>query len=80
MQYLKRFEPLFLFLVVVGALNWGMIGFFHTNVVADIFSNGTVRDVIYAVVGVCGLLMIPRLLDWMGMHLGTGEHTRPHGA
>jgi len=54
MDYLKRFEPLFLFLVVIGALNWGMVGFFHTNVVTEVFSNGTVVDVIYAVVGVAG--------------------------
>jgi uncharacterized membrane protein YuzA (DUF378 family) len=80
MDYLKRFEPMFLFLVVIGALNWGMVGFFGTNVVTEVFSNGTVIDVIYAVVGVAGLLMVPRLLDWLGLHLGTGDHARPSGA
>jgi hypothetical protein len=29
---------------------------------------------------VAGLLMVPRLLDWMGLHLGTGDHARPSGA
>ena len=78
---LKRLEPLALFLVLVGALNWGMIGFFHENVVADIFSDGTLRDVIYAVVGVGGLLMIPRPLDGLGLHMGSTDHgARPHGA
>lgn len=80
MNYLKRLEPLALFLVLVGALNWGMVGLFHENVIADIFTDGTLRDVIYAVVGVGGLLMIPRLLAWMGLHMGPTDHPRAHGA
>jgi uncharacterized membrane protein YuzA (DUF378 family) len=80
MIYLKRLEPLALFLVLVGALNWGMVGFFHENVVADIFSDTTLRDVIYAAVGVGGLVLIPRLLAWMGLHMGPTDHARPHGA
>lgn len=80
MEYLERLEPLFLFLVVIGALNWGMVGLFGENVVADIFSDGTLRDVIYAIVGVSGLLMLPRLLDWVGLHVGPTDHARPHGA
>ena len=80
MVYLKRLEPLALFLVLVGALNWGMIGFFDENVVGDIFSDGTLRDIVYAAVGIGGLLMIPRLLDWMGLHMGRTDHPRAHGA
>jgi uncharacterized membrane protein YuzA (DUF378 family) len=79
MEYLKRLEPLALFLVLIGALNWGMVGFFHTNVVADVFSDATLRDVIYAVVGVAGLVILPCVLDRLGLHVPT-DHPRPHGA
>jgi uncharacterized protein len=75
MEYLKRLEPLALVVVLIGALNWGMIGLFHENVVANIFSDGTVRDVIYAVVGFAGLVLVPRLLE--GLHLGM-DRVHPH--
>jgi uncharacterized membrane protein YuzA (DUF378 family) len=80
MEYLKRLEPLALFLVLIGALNWGMVGFFHTNVVADLFSDATLRDVIYAVVGVGGLVLVPRVMERLGLHVGPTDHVRPHGA
>ena len=75
MEYLKRLEPLALVIVLIGALNWLMIGLFHENVVANVFSDGTVRDVIYAVVGFAGLVLLPRVLD--GLHLGM-DRMRPH--
>ena len=71
MEYLKRLEPLWLALVIIGALNWLMVGLFDTNVVAEIFGTGTASDVVYVIVGIAGLAMVPRLLE--GMHLGTGR-------
>jgi len=63
MEAIKRMEPVWLALVVVGALNWGVIGLFDTNLVAEVFGTGTVVDVIYAIIGVAGLMMVPRLLE-----------------
>jgi uncharacterized membrane protein YuzA (DUF378 family) len=76
MEMLKRFEPLALFLMIVGALNWGIVGLTggETNVLSDIFGTGTVDDVVYIVIGVAGLLAIPRLLD--ALHIGAGPHPR----
>jgi uncharacterized protein len=71
MEHLKRLEPLWLVLVIIGALNWLMVGLFDTNVVAEIFGTGTASDVVYVIVGIAGLAMVPRLLE--GMHLGTGR-------
>ena len=68
MEMIRRLEPIALLVMVVGALNWGMVGLFDTNVISDVFGNGTVTDAIYVVVGVCGLLYIPRLLD--SLHIG----------
>ncbi len=77
MEMLKRFEPVLMVIVLLGALNWGMVGLFDTNVLAEIFTNSTVLDVLYVVVGIAGVLCIPRVLD--GLHIG-GHHPRPHGA
>ena len=75
MEALKRFEPLALFLMILGALNWGMVGLFDTNVVTEVFDNGTVVDVIYVVFAVSALIWVPRLLE--AMHLDRRPH--PHG-
>jgi uncharacterized protein len=71
MEYLKRFEPVWLALVIIGALNWLIVGLFDTNVVAEIFGTGTATDVVYVIVGIAGLAMVPRLLE--DLHLGTGR-------
>jgi uncharacterized protein len=71
MEFLKRLEPLWLTLIVLGALNWLMVGLFDTNVVAEIFGSGTASDVVYVIVGIAGLAMLPRLLD--DLHIGAGR-------
>ena len=73
---LKRLEPLALFLMIVGALNWGVVGITggDTNVLHDIFGSGTLQDVVYVVIGVAGLVYIPRLLE--ALHIGAGPHPR----
>lgn len=45
-----------LILVIVGALNWGMIGFFGIDVVGGIFGHmSVVSRIIYALVGLAGI-------------------------
>jgi uncharacterized membrane protein YuzA (DUF378 family) len=56
----KRIEALLLLLVVVGAVNWGLVGLFEFDLVAAIVGEdfGTVNIVsriIYTLVGVAGL-------------------------
>ncbi len=63
MEIVKRLEPVALLILVLGGLNWGMVGLFDTNVISDIFGSGTLTDVVYGVIGVCGLLYIPRVLE-----------------
>jgi len=74
MEMLRRFEPLALFLMIVGALNWGILAVTDTNVLAEIFGTGTLTDVIYVLVGVSGLVFVPRLMD--ALHIGRGPHPR----
>jgi len=43
-----------LLLVIIGALNWGLVGFFHYNLVSTLFGPGLER-VIYVIVGLAGI-------------------------
>lgn len=49
-----------LILVIIGAINWGLIGFFGIDLVALIFGGQTalVSRIIYALVGLSGLWCI----------------------
>jgi uncharacterized membrane protein YuzA (DUF378 family) len=78
MEMIKRFEPFALLVLMLGALNWGILGLTDgdTNVLSDIFGHGTLLNVVYVVVGVCALIYIPRLLD--ALHLG-GRPAHPRG-
>ena len=52
------------FLVVIGALNWGLWGFFQFDLVAWLFdgNTSTLSRVIYAIIGLAGLLSIKVLM------------------
>ena len=46
-------------LVIIGAINWGLIGFFSFDLVAFIFGNMSwISRIIYALVGIAGLYII----------------------
>ena len=52
-------DKIALLLVIIGAVNWGLIGFFRLDLVALVFGNMTwLSRIIYAVVGICGLYLI----------------------
>ncbi|MFD1357703.1 DUF378 domain-containing protein [Fictibacillus halophilus] len=56
MDWLKKLAAL---LVLIGALNWGLVGLFEINVVTEIFgSAATVTKVIYSLIGLSGLWML----------------------
>ena len=46
-------------IAIIGAVNWGLIGFFNFNLVSWLFgSNSWLSKVIYGLVGLCGLYII----------------------
>lgn len=53
-----------LVLVIIGAINWGLIGFFRFDLVAYLFGGQTavLSRWIYALVGLAGLITIPILV------------------
>ena len=72
MEMLKRLEPIALLLMVIGALNWGILGLTDTNVVAEIFGTGTFTDVVYVIVGLAAVVYLPRLFE--AFHIGHRPH------
>lgn len=57
-------DKLALVLVIIGAINWGLIGFFQFDLVAAIFGGQTaaLSRIIYGLVGLAGLYSIKFLV------------------
>lgn len=53
-------DRLALILVIIGALNWGLIGLFQFDLVASLFGGQTsvLSRIIYSLVGIAGLYSI----------------------
>lgn len=46
-------------IVIIGAINWGLIGFFGLDLISWLFgSMSLLSRIIYGVVGICGLYML----------------------
>jgi uncharacterized protein len=46
-------------LVVVGALNWGLVGALHFDLVATLFGSGSLlSSIVYVLVGLAGLFQV----------------------
>lgn len=53
---MKTLDYIALILVAIGAINWGLVGFFDFNLVNFIFGEmNFIPRVIYALVGIAGL-------------------------
>ena len=56
---MKVVDKIALVLIIIGAINWGLIGFFKFDLVAFLFGQMTwLSRVVYAIVGLCGLYTI----------------------
>ncbi len=61
---MKVIDKIALVLIIIGAINWGLIGFFGFNLVDSIFgSMSIISRIIYALVGISGLWGIKLLFD-----------------
>ena len=62
-------DTIALILMVIGALNWGLIGIFQWDLVAAIFGAGAVVSrIIYTLVGLAGIWGIALLFGRGGKH------------
>ncbi len=56
---METFQKATLIFTVIGAINWGLIGFFEFNLVDSLFGAETIiPKIVYAIVGICGLINI----------------------
>ena len=67
MRYLN---VLFLLLVIVGGLNWLLVGLFKLDLVASLTGNSfgqtnALSTIVYALVGVSAIALIPMLFRWL---------------
>lgn len=52
-------QKIALVFTIIGAINWGLIGLFDFNLVATLFASAEViENIIYILVGICGLINI----------------------
>lgn len=61
---MKIIDTIALILVIIGAINWGLIGLFQFNLVEFLFGAMTILSrIIYVLVGISGLWCIRKLFD-----------------
>lgn len=61
---MKIIDKIALVLIIIGAINWGLIGFFKFDLVATLFGEMSMfSGIIYALVGISGLWGIKLLFD-----------------
>jgi len=58
---MKRLDVLVAVLLVLGGLNWGLMGFFGFDLVAALFGASTMSHVVYSLVGLSALYQIIQL-------------------
>ena len=76
MEFLRRFESLWLVLVIIAGLNWAFVALFDWNMVTAIFGSGTLTDVVYCILGFAALMFVPRLLEDLHVPSGRVRPTR----
>ena len=57
--YMKWFDKTALTIVIIGAVNWLLIGIFRLDLIAWLFGNMSwLSRIVYTIVGLCGLYLI----------------------
>ena len=55
----KGLDYTILTIAIIGAINWGLVGFFKLDLVNMIFGDMTIISrIIYAIIGLCGLYLV----------------------
>lgn len=64
MRKMNALDWLFLVLLVIGGINWGLIGFFGVDLVASLFGPmSSLSRIVYVLVGVSAIYEILRLAN-----------------
>ncbi|MCR4963981.1 MAG: DUF378 domain-containing protein [Firmicutes bacterium] len=70
MTHFTGWDKFILALIIIGALNWGLIGFFRFDLVAAIFGGqlSAASRAVFAIVGLAGLWAITLLFRHQQRH------------
>ena len=60
---MKNLDLITLVLIIVGALNWGLVGAFQFNLVTAIFGVGAISNIVFILVGLSGVYQLVRLFS-----------------
>lgn len=61
---METLQKICLVLTIIGAINWGLIGFFDIDLVATIFGDYTLMSrIVYVLVGLAGIVNIGILFN-----------------
>ncbi len=52
---MKFLNTLVAYILVIGGINWGLVGFFNFNLVNYLFEHGWLDRLIYCIVGICAV-------------------------
>lgn len=56
---MRTLDTIAMVLVIIGSLNWGLVGLFGFNLVSFLFGAGTfLASMIYVIIGLCALYLI----------------------
>ena len=65
-NHMKVIDTIAIVLILIGGLNWGLVGFFDFDLVAAIFEKGSaISRLIYALVGLSALY---KIFFWQQIH------------
>lgn len=60
---MKILEIIALTLLIIGGLNWGLVGLFDLDLVSTLFGASIITKIVYILVGICALISIKLLAD-----------------
>jgi len=59
---MKKIEVLASLLILIGALNWGLIAAFNYNLITSLLGDGNTSKMVYGLVGVCALYQLMQMM------------------
>ena len=62
-DFMEGLQKTCLVFTIIGAIVWGLIGFFNFNLVESIFGESIISRIIYIIVGICGVINIGILFN-----------------
>lgn len=73
MKQMSMLGKIAFILVIIGALNWGLVGAVNFNLVSMIFGEGMLANIIYILVGLSALVLMFGSHKKASMPMGSGS-------